>query len=271
MKLSVYTLIFSERSLEESAQVIAELGYDGIEIRIHTDGVHIPIDYQPEYVRKIKKYIEDLGLEVSALASYVKLGVVEEEWVVNRKMALKVAEVAEILEAPYFRVQAAGYSSERGYEGIRKAFRKQAIDLAKELKKRALQAMPILEQHGGGCIASSAGIIIDLIRGLEPTIIGVLYDPGNAVWEGWEPPRVQVDILKEYIKHVHVKNYEHDPNNPRKYVPAPLDSGILDWREVVLLLKGIGFRGYLSIEDFRRIPPEEKAKEAIKFLKPLVK
>ena len=43
MKLSVYTLIFSDKSIEEAAQTIAELGYDGIEIRIHTDG--IPVSY----------------------------------------------------------------------------------------------------------------------------------------------------------------------------------------------------------------------------------
>ena len=271
MKLSVYTLIFSDKSIEEAAQTIAELGYDGIEIRIHTDGIHIPIDYDLEYVKKIKKYVEDLGLEVPSLASYVKLGVTEDEWSTNKKMAVKVAEVATLLNAPYFRVQAAGYSPERGYEGIRKAFRNQAIDLSRELKRRGMQVIPILEQHGGGCIASSAGIIIDLVRGLEPDIIGVLYDPGNAVWEGWEPPRVQVDILKHYIRHVHVKNYDHDPNNPRKYIPAPLDKGIVDWREVVLLLKNIGFKGYLSLEDFRGIPPKRRAEEAIKFLKPLIK
>lgn len=33
------------------------------------------------------------------------------------------------------------------------------------------------------------------------------------------------------------------------------------------MLKRIGFKGYLSLEDFRKIPPEERAREALEFFK----
>ena len=271
MKLSVYTLIFKEYKIEQIAKVLNELGYDGIEIRVHTDGIHLPIEASKEEVTQVKKIVNSYGLEVPAVSSYVKLGYPEDKWKEEKKKALKVAKIAQLLEAPYFRVQTAGYDERLGYEKIRELIRNQIEDLHTSLKNNSIEVIPVIEQHGGGCIASSAGIIIDLIRGIEPEKIGVLYDPGNAVWEGWEPPKVQIDILKEYIRHVHVKNYDRDPKNPRKCIPASLDSGIVDWEEVIFTLHKFGYRGYLSLEDFRPIPPEQKSKEALNYLRSILR
>ncbi len=270
IKLSVYTLIFKEYPLEHVVKVLKELGYDGIEIRIHDDGIHMHIDISEDEVRKIKKLVSDYGLDVPAISSYVKLGYPEDRWINEKRKALKIARVADLLEAPYFRVQTAGYDERLGYEKIRELIRNQIEELYRELKDREINAIPIIEQHGGGCIASSAGILIDLLRGIEPEKVGVLYDPGNAVWEGWEPPKIQIDILKDYIRHVHVKNYDRDPENPRQVIPASLDKGIVDWKEVIFTLHKFGFKGYLSLEDFRKVPPEQKAKEAIEYLRSII-
>ncbi len=267
MKYSVYTLLFKDRDLKEIPPILSELGYDGIEIRIHDDGIHLPIDPSSEKITEARKLAQDYGLEIPIISSYAKFGYPENRWKIEKEKMIKIASIADKLEAKYFRVQTAGYDDLLGYEKIRRFIRKQILELHSTLKEMNIKALPVIEQHGGGCIASSAGIIIDLIRDIDPEKIGVLYDPGNAVWEGWEPPIVQIDILKDYIKHVHVKNYDRDKTDPRKVVPAPLDKGILDWREVIRILKNKGYKGYLSLEDFRSIPPEEKAKQAIIFFR----
>jgi len=53
-------------------------------------------------------------------------------------------------------------------------------------------------------------------------------------------------------------------------VRTSLEEGIADYPEILTALKDIGFEGYLSIEDLRRdVPPEEKAREGITYLKKL--
>ena len=118
-------------------------------------------------------------------------------------------------------------------------------------------------------MAHSTGLLVDLLRGIEPEKIGVLFDPGNAVKVGWLPLELQIDMIKDYIKHVHVKNYEWSSEEPGKVVPSPLDRGIVDWKKAVEILSSYGYKGYYSLEDFRPLPPEERARQALQFFKSL--
>lgn len=271
MKLSVYTLLFRQYTLKEIAKMLHRIGYDGIEIRVAEDGVHLPLDVDLIKLEEVKKLIKSYGFEIPCISSYCKLGYPGERGELELLKMEKVAKIAKFLEAPFFRIQTANYNPQLGYERMRELIRKQIEEAYNRIHRAGIEVIPVIEQHGISCLSSSAGILIDLLRGISPEKIGVLYDPGNAIHEGWERPEIQIDILREYIKHVHVKNYDRTPENPHKPIPSSLDKGILDWIQIIKTLKGIGYEGYLSLEDFRPIPPEEKAKEAIKFLKNVIK
>jgi sugar phosphate isomerase/epimerase len=138
-----------------------------------------------------------------------------------------------------------------GYEAARAAFRRQIDTLAPEAQAAGVTLT--VEQHGGTYF-SSAGQILDMYRGVGNDHTGIVYDPGNCFSEGYERPRVQVEMLAGLIKAVHVKNYmtvagegaqETLPCEARR-----LDQGLLDWADLVARLRAAGFDGYLTLEDF---------------------
>ncbi|RLE68620.1 MAG: hypothetical protein DRJ43_05270 [Thermoprotei archaeon] len=267
MKVSVYSLIFREYGLEEFAAAASSIGYAAIELRVHEDGVHLIPSLEPSRVREVKRIVEEYGLEVCCLSSYAKLGYPGERGSVEVRRAVEVAHLADVLEVPLFRVKVAGYDPGLGYEGVRSLFRRQLSQILSTLKREGVESVPVVEQHGGGDMAHSTCMLKDLLRGFDPEIVGVIFDPGNSVREGWLPLPLQLDVIKEYVKHVHVKNYDWDPAEPGAVRPSPLDRGIVDWGRVVESLKSWGFKGCLSLEDFRPIPPVDRAREALVFFK----
>ena len=269
VKICVYSLIFKQYGLREILDKLSEIGYDAIEIRIADDGIHLSTSYTDEDISAVKNIVAEYGFIVTDLAGYAKLGYDWDRASKEIDTMIKTGRAADKLGSRYFRIKVRGYDSEIGYEKIRELFRQQLEEVIRRLKKEGIEAIPVIEQHGGGDMAHSTAILIDLLRGFDPENIGVMFDPGNSVKNGWLPLDLQIDIVKDYIKHVHVKNYEWDPERPGEVIPSSLDKGIIDWVEAVKILSRFGFDGYYSLEDFRKILPEVKAKEAFDFFKSL--
>jgi len=267
VRAAVYSLIFKEYELEAFMSAVSSIGYGVVELRVHEDGVHLPLRLEMSRVRSIKRLADDYGLRICCLASYAKLGYPGEKGCVEVRKAMAVARMADMLEAPLFRIKVAGYDPELGYEGVRALFRRQLSQLLSALESEGVEAVPVVEQHGGGDMAHSTCMLKDLLRGFEPERVGVIFDPGNSVREGWLPLPLQLDVVREYVKHVHVKNYEWDPSEPGAVRPSPLDRGIVDWGRIIGILKSWGYEGSLSLEDFRPLPPIDKAKEALAFFR----
>ena len=62
-----------------------------------------------------------------------------------------------------------------------------------------------IETHFGN-IAASASLAHRLVSQFDPQFIGVVYDPGNMVYEGYECWRTGFELLGPYLHEVHAKN-----------------------------------------------------------------
>jgi sugar phosphate isomerase/epimerase len=100
------------------------------------------------------------------------------------------------------------------------------------------------------------------VAGFDPEWVGVIYDPGNMVYEGFEDYTLGLEVLGPYLAHVHIKNaaYERPPGGgvwtPRW---APLEDGAVDFYQLIVALQAVGYDGWLSIEDFSQARPSCEA------------
>lgn len=111
----------------------------------------------------------------------------------------------------------------------------------------------VVEMHHN-TIAPSAAMVRRLVESFDPHIIGVIYDIGNLVWEGYEAPELALQVLGPYLHHVHLKNagvfrsFEGDRISwTRSWLP--LEEGLIDVPSVLTLLAERGYDGWISLED----------------------
>ena len=273
MKLSLYTLLGKDLPLDKVIELAKKTGFEAVDIRQAEDGKHIPVGVTDEEVEKIREMISHTGLEISGLTTYHRIGECEEttksKMLSNIKRAI---EIAHHLRAKFLRISGSDLNLNVGYETQREEFREQAMQISEIAKKFGI--VVTVEQH---CclLTSSAGQILDLMRGLDTSYLGIVYDPGNTLREGYERPLVQIEMLRYLIKNVHVKNARFiEGKRKDEYLPAEptkLDEGFLDWRLIIKHLKRIGYNGYLTLEDFAPFDSlEEKLIYDLNYLKTLL-
>lgn len=279
MKYSVTTVLLPEYSLEESAELLSRVGYDGVEWRVR----RIPAeqrdkpysmwgnhknDLTPDVLAKegerVRRVSADHGLAISALASNASCTDLNE--------VKLLAEGAAACGAPAFRLMApSGYDRTRPYpellEEAVEGFSK-ALEITRSYKVKVL-----VEIHMGTLTVSASQAYL-LVRHFSPEDIGVIYDFNNMTKEGFETYRMGLELLGPYVAHVHIGN--HAPR-PDKVLPDGTQSWTWDnvslWQGLSNLpqgmadLKAVGYGGFISLEDFRSMPAEEKVREALDYLK----
>ena len=123
---------------------------------------------------------------------------------------------------------------------------------------RQYGVMALLQTHGG-TLTWSPEAAYALVAGLDPNAVAVHYDPGN-MWhqEGWTEPAKSLDILREYLAYIVVKNcgwfLAPDAGRDQKLTWrrewTRLDAGLVDWAAIVKLLKAANFDGPICMHNF---------------------
>ncbi|WP_433754150.1 sugar phosphate isomerase/epimerase family protein [Paenibacillus amylolyticus] len=274
MKLSVFTVATPDLNAEELASAAAAAGIDGIEWRFRG----IPedaISEEPSYWRNnrcsvdpsrwqeqvpvFREAASGQGRKSIALVPYLNCG--------DLSATEQAFQAAAGLGVSMMRVGVPGYDRKTHYpELYRKAvdYLTEVQDLAKQYNIKA-----IVETHHQ-TIAPTASLAYRLVQSLDPQHVGVLYDPGNMVHEGYENHRMGLELLGPYLAHVHVKNagwFEAEGKDSQKANVTekssglalntawkcqwtPLTEGMVDWVQMVRDLRAVGYDGYYGIEDF---------------------
>jgi len=250
VRFSVYTLSLPTLTPDEGVQKIAEAGFSGVEWRVADDPGAF-VTEPPSFTRnnlctlgpgegvRGAQLAADAGLDVVGIAPYIPIG--------DLAAFERAAVLAVAAGAPLVRVR----SPERDGRPFRELFaagRAFVEDVADIAARQGVTA--VLEIHQR-TLCPSASLGAQLVRGLDPRHIGVIYDAGNLVIEGYEDTRMALDLLGEHLRHVHLKNtgWRRTLDGSWEWYWAPLDEGILDAREFLDLLAASGYDGWVSLED----------------------
>jgi sugar phosphate isomerase/epimerase len=266
---------------EEVARKIKEMGYEGVEWALAYENAvwdpskqwHISWENMEEDASRVKEISNKYGLEICSLGSSSDPADFEK--------VEKIFKCAKILGSPQARIGSARYDGKTNYNEILKKVKEDYKTVVKIAEDYGVKAL--IEIHPT-IITPSASSTYCLLEGFNPRYVGAIFDPGNMVKEGWENFKMGIEILGDYLAHVHVKNqawFYREIEGKKKWVcdAASLSKGIVDWKEVLMALRSVGYKGYLSLEDFRGgyceipkgITTEEKLEEDINYLRTLEK
>jgi sugar phosphate isomerase/epimerase len=121
-----------------------------------------------------------------------------------------------------------------------------------------------IENHYG--ITSSPTDMLRIIEGVASERVKVNFDPANFVPCG-ENPVSAARRLAPFIAHVHLKDCIHTGEGPHNgYEYCEIGAGIVDFTELLSVLKENGYEGYLSIEYESPQDPERGTRASLEAL-----
>ena len=263
MKYCIFSKIVMNLFPEEIVDKLQEFGYDGVEWRIHKEG-HFTLQEIDEKADHIRKITESHKLEIVSLISYLPVQEI--------KRIEKLFGAAEKMGCSQVRLWPPSYNGKVNYHELYN-YGLRAMDKVDKLAQK-YNIRVIFETHPG-TIIPSASLAYCWVSKFSSERIGVIFDPGNMVSEGMENWRLGLEILGDYLAYVHCKNtawfFKKEEQKKQWYWEwVGLDEGIVNWKEVINILKQKGYDGYLSNEDFREIPASQKLKENLNYLKNIV-
>lgn len=261
MKFSVFTVMMPDCNLDQTVKLLHKYGYDGVEWRFiepdpakvdelpsfwgnnYSTVVASSSQDQLEYIAQLTKQYK---LEQPNLASYIGAGDL-----LATEQAMKAAQ---ILGAPSIRIGVPAFNGTVSYQQClaeARGYLAGVQELSQQYKVKGS-----IETHHGN-IACSASAAARLVEGFDSKHIGIIYDPGNMVHEGYENYQMGLEIIGEHLTHVHVKNATYTAlNSEDSFAPqwkvdwSAIDTGAVYWKGVLQALKKIGYDGWLSFEDF---------------------
>lgn len=264
LKLSIFTVAAPDLTPGELCEAAAAAGIEGLEWRCKDTPVEL-LEERPSFwgnnrctispqagdeeISRFRQAAEDYKRKAIAVTPYLSCGDIEG--------TEQVMRLAKQLDASMIRVGVPGYDRTKPYYELYD----QAHRYLREVERLALDygIKALVETHHG-TIAPSASLAHRLVSPFNPDAIGVLYDPGNMVHEGFENYRMGMELLGPYLAHVHVKNAGWHPNSAETSDPmiscawksgwAPIANGIVPWKQVLQDLKAVGYNGWFGVEDF---------------------
>jgi sugar phosphate isomerase/epimerase len=262
MKLSVFTASTPEITPEELIPIAKAVGLAGIEWRYkeisEEDKVKVVSFWgnnrctlepgiSDNQIASIKTRMKEVGLVNVSITPYLQAG--------DLGGTEQVLRIARQLNAPFIRLGVYGYDRTRHYNelfNLQKKYLAEAAELCKTYGVKGL-----VETHHM-TITSSASAAFRAVGGLDPDAIGVLFDPANMVYEGYENYRMGLELLGPYLAHVHVKNASWIKSAERTKEGNAihharwqgLREGLVPWKQVLEDLEAIGYDGFIGVEDF---------------------
>jgi sugar phosphate isomerase/epimerase len=252
MKFGVFTVMLPDLTPEEAVTALAQFGYDGIEWRVTSRDPNrqhetpsfwgnnlCTLEPTPENAERARKLAQGAGLELTNLGTYLSPD--------NLSAVEQAMQFAERAGAPSLRVNTARFQGD--YHAAFESsllFYRDVEKLARRYKVRAL-----VETHQG-LITPSASLAHRFVSHFDPAHVGVIYDPGNMVLEGFETYLMGLQLLGPYLAHVHLKNAAYSPASEGVWQPRwmPLENGVVNFKDVLKAFLKVGYDGWLVMEDF---------------------
>jgi len=279
MRYSATSVMLPELTIEEQAALLQKLEYDGVEWRVRRVseetrkrplsewGAH-KNDLTPESFasngERMKKVAADHGLSIAGIASNPDASDIEQ--------VKLLAEGAQVCGAPFIRV-----GCPRRYDGSvpYPVLYNGAVDaFGKMLDAIAGCKVKVALEIHGGTIHPSASLAYRIVSHWPPDRICVIYDPQNMVADGYETTELALELLDEYVGHIHAGGHRPEAKGKDETGTAqwewpgvPMQDGLYSYPRMLRKLKAMGYAGFISVEDFRSLPVEQKLKEAIGYLR----
>ena len=231
----VFTKPFQSLSYDDLADLIAELGFDGIEGTIRPGG-HITPEQVPDELPKMVEALRKRKLELTIMASGINNA--------DDKLNVQQLQVAAKLGVKRYRMGYYKYDLKRPVAKQLDEFRPILKNLVALNKELGIQA--IYQNHSGSnYVGAPMWDLHELFKAHDPAHVSVGFDLSHAKAEAMRSWPLSANLLRPRIGALYVKSFRWD-NNQRKN--CSLAEGIVDKKYPRQLIAS-GFTGPINLHE----------------------
>ena len=231
---------FQWTDVRETAELCAQLGYEGIDLTVRNGG-HVLPERVEEDLPKAAEIIRGAGLELPMVTS----GIVD----AASPHAEKVLKTLAALKITRYRWDGFHYRDTPSIPEQLAGFAARVKDLAAMNRHYGVCAM--YHTHSGvGYVGASQWDLYLLLKDFDASAVAVNYDIGHATVEGGAGGWVASSrLLMPRIRGVAVKDFRWKQNARGKWVPGwcALGQGMVDFAAFLAMLKAARFAGPLQL------------------------
>ncbi|MBI3875946.1 MAG: sugar phosphate isomerase/epimerase [Verrucomicrobia bacterium] len=247
--LIAFSKPFQQFSADDTADFVAEVGWDGIECPVRAKGQIEPErveDELPKMVEAMKKR----GRDVAIITTDVKNP--------GQPLTQKVLRTAAKLGIKRYRLAFWKYTKDRPIPAQLADIKAELRDLAALNKELGLQAG--FQNHSGAdMVGAPVWDIYELIRDLDPKLVGICFDIGHATIEGGYSWPTQARLMEPHLTAVFVKDFiwkKTDKGWAREW--CQLGNGAVN-KAFFQTLKKSAYAGPISQHHEYPVPADRKA------------
>jgi len=197
------------------------------------------LDYTKQELEGIKERLDSRGFKVSAVGSpigKVDISVDFDKYLDKFKWCM---EVAHILGTRYIRM-----FSFYPPKGKADEYESMVVDrIGKMADMARAEDLVLLHENEKDIYGDTADRCLKILKGVNSPNLWATFDPANFIQCGVVPYPDAYELLKDYIKYVHIKDAKFDGG-----VVTPVGQGDGRVEELLKSLYEGGFEGFLSIE-----------------------
>jgi L-ribulose-5-phosphate 3-epimerase len=224
-------------SVPEMAREVAALGFEGVDLTVRKGG-HVAPERVAEDLPVAVAAIRKAGLEVPMIVTDITDP--------NHPATEALLKTAGRLDIAHYRMGWIDYDASVGVVKSLDGFRKRFEKLAKLNQKYNIQGA--YQNHSGARLGASLWDLWTVIRDLDPRWIGCQYDVKHAVAEGGVSWVNGLEILKNHIKCLDIKDFHWAKKDGKwQHHLVPLGEGMVDYPLYLSLLKKHQITGPMSI------------------------
>jgi sugar phosphate isomerase/epimerase len=255
--VNICTSTLAAFALDDALRLANCAGYEGVELRVHGN-CHLTLQELQRRCGEIKRQVEAHQLELCVYntcfgvnepaAIEAMIDICSRTGVKYFRATLPLAGVAAVRHLGADRAVIPSYR-----EGIPPAelLRTVRLTLRHLARRTKLAGVCVLLEIHWGTVMSSFTSAHALVRDLDPEAIAITFDPANMVIEGKEDWEYGLDLLRDYVANVHIKNASWVRKQGQwTWQWDGLQQGMVEWPQLFRLLAARGYRGMLATEDF---------------------
>jgi sugar phosphate isomerase/epimerase len=255
----MFSKMLQQLSVAEAGEVIAGLGFDGVDLTVREKGHVLPENVTRELAPAVA-LLRDKGLVVGMLTTSITRA--------DQPHAEEVFRTAAECGVRFLKL---GYWLYRGFGAVRQQIDEIRVDL-QGLEALALRygVKAALHTHSGNFMTAAMPICARLVEDTDPDAIGIYVDGGHVVLEGgYGTWRQGLDLISDRICLLAAKSFGWfpEPNGATGRMHwrpqlLPFDRGMTDWRELFTLLRSVGFDGLVSVHsEYSELSLEDLVKQ----------